>query len=220
MADHVQLFLDFIRKSPSAFHAVKTLCDALDAGGFTPLSETQPWRVVPGGKYYVTRNLSSVIAFAVPETGFAHFQIVSSHSDSPTFKLKHIFEDETAGGYLRLNVERYGGMIMSTWLDRPLSIAGRVLVREGSALFVPEFTEAAFSLQNIGDVSDPVRTAGGVHFILYAGDVPAGPVSPEEIWDALAVEAQNRMADEAYDAQVAAWVAEAAPVYHPEYLLQ
>ena len=101
----------------------------------------------------------------------------------------------------------------------PYSTDGYI-VREGSALFVPEFTEAAFSLQNIGDVSDPVRTAGGVHFILYAGDVPAGPVSPEEIWDALAVEAQNRMADEAYDAQVAAWVAEAAPVYHPEYLLQ
>ena len=134
MADHVQLFLDFVRKSPSAFHAVKTLCAALDAGGFTPLSETQPWRIVPGGKYYVTRNLSSIVAFAVPETGFAHFQIVSSHSDSPTFKLKHICEDETAGGYLRLNVERYGGMIMSTWFDRPLSIAGRVLVREGSAL--------------------------------------------------------------------------------------
>ena len=131
MADHVQLFLDFVRKSPSAFHAVKTLCAALDAGGFTPLSETQPWRVVPGGKYYVTRNLSSVVAFAVPQTGFAHFQIVSSHSDSPTFKLKHICEDETAGGCLRLNVERYGGMIMSSWFDRPLSIAGRVLVREG-----------------------------------------------------------------------------------------
>ncbi|MGN0774985.1 MAG: M18 family aminopeptidase [Candidatus Ventricola sp.] len=134
MADHVQLFLDFVRKSPSAFHAVKTLCAALEAGGFAPLSETEPWRVVPGGKYYVTRNLSSVVAFAVPETGFAHFQIVSSHSDSPTFKLKHICEDETTGGYLRLNVERYGGMIMSSWFDRPLSIAGRVLVREGHAL--------------------------------------------------------------------------------------
>ncbi len=134
MSDHVQLFLDFIKKSPSAFHAVKTLCTALDANGFTPLCETRPWHIVPGGKYYVTRNLSSVIAFAVPETGFAHFQIVSSHSDSPTFKLKHLCEDETAGGYLRLNVERYGGMIMSTWFDRPLSIAGRVLVREGSAL--------------------------------------------------------------------------------------
>lgn len=133
MADHVELFLDFIQKSPSAFHAVKTLCAALDAGGYTPLSETQPWALAPGGKYYVTRNLSSVIAFAVPETGFAHFQIVSSHSDSPTFKLKHLCEDESAN-YLRLNVERYGGMIMSSWFDRPLSIAGRVLVREGGAL--------------------------------------------------------------------------------------
>lgn len=135
MADHVERFLDFIQKSPSAFHAVKTLCAALDAGGYTPLCETAPWRLSPGGKYYVTRNGSSVIAFAVPQTGFAHFQIVSSHSDSPTFKLKHLCEDEAAGGsYLRLNVERYGGMIMSSWFDRPLSIAGRVLVREGSAL--------------------------------------------------------------------------------------
>ena len=133
MADHVQLFLDFIQKSPSAFHAVKTICAALDAHGFTPLSETRPWAVVPGGKYYVTRNLSSVIAFAVPETGFAHFQIVSSHSDSPTFKLKYSCEDESAG-HVRLNVERYGGMIMSSWFDRPLSIAGRVLVRSGGAL--------------------------------------------------------------------------------------
>lgn len=133
MADHVELFLDFIQKSPSAFHAVRTLCCALDADGYVPLSETQPWNLAPGGKYYVTRNLSSVIAFAVPKTGFAHFQIVSSHSDSPTFKLKHLCEDENAN-YLRLNVERYGGMIMSSWFDRPLSIAGRVLVREGGAL--------------------------------------------------------------------------------------
>ncbi len=135
MADHVQRFLDFIAKSPSAFHAVKHICDALDANGFTPLCESAPWALVPGGKYYVTRNRSSVIAFAVPETGFAHFQIVSSHSDSPAFKLKHICEDEAAGGcYLRLNVERYGGMIMSSWLDRPLSIAGRVLVRRDGKL--------------------------------------------------------------------------------------
>ena len=84
-------------------------------------------------------------------------------------------------------------------LYEPYSTDGYI-VREGSALFVPEFTEAAFSLQNIGDVSDPVRTAGGVHFILYAGDVPAGPVPPEEIWDALAVEAQNRMAQEGREA--------------------
>ncbi|MBQ4264238.1 MAG: M18 family aminopeptidase [Clostridia bacterium] len=135
MTDHVQLFCNFIAHSPSAFHAADSISRMLDASGFTALSECAPWTIVPGGKYYVTRNHSSVIAFSVPETGFAHFQIVSSHSDSPTFKLKHSCEDEAAGGsYLRLNVERYGGMIMSSWFDRPLSIAGRVLVREGSAL--------------------------------------------------------------------------------------
>lgn len=135
MSDHVQLFLDFVRRSPSAFHTAQTIADALDAQGFTRLQENRPWTIVPGGRYYVTRNRSSIVAFTVPGSGFAHFQIVSSHSDSPTFKLKPLCEDAAAGGrYLRLNVERYGGMIMSTWLDRPLSVAGRALVREGSAL--------------------------------------------------------------------------------------
>ena len=134
MSNHVQLFCDFIAKSPSAFHAADSICTALRSAGFTELNECAPWTIVPGGKYFVTRNRSAVVAFAVPETGFAHFQIVSSHSDSPTFKLKHNAEDEAAGGHIRLNVERYGGMIMSTWFDRPLSIAGRVLVRNGHAL--------------------------------------------------------------------------------------
>ena len=134
MSDHVQLFLDFIQRSPSAFHAADSICQALRSAGYAELNECAPFAIVPGGKYFITRNRSAVVAFAVPETGFAHFQIVASHSDSPTFKLKHSAEDEAAGGSIRLNVERYGGMIMSTWFDRPLSIAGRVLVREGNAL--------------------------------------------------------------------------------------
>ncbi|MGN0996683.1 MAG: M18 family aminopeptidase [Candidatus Ventricola sp.] len=135
MTDHVQHFLDFVRRSPSAFHAAQAIADTLDANDFTRLREHEPWAIVPGGKYYVTRNRSSVIAFVVPACGLAHFQIVASHSDSPTFKLKPACEDAAVGGrYLRLNVERYGGMIMSTWLDRPLSIAGRALVRKGDAL--------------------------------------------------------------------------------------
>jgi len=135
MSDHVQSFLDFIQHSPCAFHAVSSIVQALKEAGYEELAENKPWTVVPGGKYYVTRNRSAIIAFAVPECGFAHFQIVSSHSDSPTFKLKPGFEDEAAGGsYLRLNVERYGGMIMSSWFDRPLSIAGRLLIREGGRL--------------------------------------------------------------------------------------
>ena len=130
----VQKFLHFVRRSPSAFHATDALCRALDAAGFVRLDEREPFAVAPGSRCYVTRNLSSVIAFAVPQAGFSHFQIVASHSDSPTFKLKASPEELSCGQYVRLNVERYGGMIMSTWLDRPLSIAGRALVREGDRL--------------------------------------------------------------------------------------
>ena len=122
-------FIDFVRRSPSAFHAVDAICAQLDAAGFVRLDEGEPYAVAPGSRCYVTRNRSSVIAFTVPACGFAPFAIVASHSDSPTFKLKPGYEEEALGQYVRLNVERYGGMIMSTWLDRPLSIAGRALVR-------------------------------------------------------------------------------------------
>ena len=127
-------FIDFVRRSPSAFHAIHTICAQLDAAGFARLDEGEPFAVAPGSRCYVTRNRSSVIAFTVPQQGFSPFAIVASHSDSPTFKLKAGYEEEALGQYIRLNVERYGGMIMSTWLDRPLSIAGRALVRENGAL--------------------------------------------------------------------------------------
>ena len=127
-------FIDFVRRSPSAFHAIHTICAQLDAAGFARLDEGEPFAVAPGSRCYVTRNRSSVIAFTVPQQGFSPFAIVASHSDSPTFKLKAGYEEEALGQYIRLNVERYGGMIMSTWLDRPLSIAGRALVREDGAL--------------------------------------------------------------------------------------
>ncbi len=125
----VHEFLSFIRRAPSAFHSVNELCLMLEQNGFTRLNEFEQWNIVPGGRYFVTRNLSSVIAFDVPESGLSHFQIVSAHSDSPTFKLKPTCEDAAAGHFIRLNTERYGGMIMSSWFDRPLSIAGRVIVK-------------------------------------------------------------------------------------------
>ncbi len=130
----VQSFIDFISESPTAFHAVHTLCYELETAGFTRLNEHEAYHLVPGGKYYVTRNRSAVIAFTVPQEDFTHFQIVASHSDSPTFKLKHTAEETVCGQFTRLNVERYGGMIMSTWLDRPLSIAGRVMIRTESGV--------------------------------------------------------------------------------------
>ncbi len=125
----VKPFFDFVAASPSAFHACEQACARLQAAGYQALNEFDAWVLAPGGKYYVTRNCSSVIAFRVPQTGLAPFQIVASHSDSPFFKLKPLAEETKLGHYVRLNVEKYGGMIMATWLDRPLSIAGRALVK-------------------------------------------------------------------------------------------
>ncbi len=127
-------FLSFVAASPTAFQAADETAKKLKEAGFVPLMEHECWPLVPGGRYFVTRNRSAIIAFVVPEDGFSHFQIVSSHSDSPTFKLKPHAESASAGHYVRLNVERYGGMILSTWMDRPLSIAGRAIVRENGQL--------------------------------------------------------------------------------------
>ena len=122
-------FIEFVKKSPTAFHAVAELSRMLEKNGYAPLEECANWSVLPGGKYYITRNRSALIAVNIPESGFAPYQIVASHSDSPTFKLKPACEDDVCGHYVRLNTEKYGGMLMSTWFDRPLSIAGRILVR-------------------------------------------------------------------------------------------
>jgi len=133
--DRLEQFLNFAEQAPTAFHAAAGFREMLREAGFSELRETDPWLVDAGGKYYVVRNDSAVIAFEVPETGFAPFRIAAAHGDSPAFKLKENFED---GGdiYVRLNVEAYGGMIMSSWLDRPLSVAGRLAVREGDSVGV------------------------------------------------------------------------------------
>ena len=131
--DLLERFLNFAEQSPTAFHAAENLSGMLRENGFAELKETDPWLVDAGGKYFVRRNDSAVIAFIVPETGFGTFRIAAAHSDSPAFKLKERFEDKTEY-YVRLNVEKYGGMIMSTWLDRPLSVAGRLAVRDGDGV--------------------------------------------------------------------------------------
>ena len=125
---------DFLKNSPTAFHAVDSLCGLLKEQGFTPLQECKPWEIIPGGKYYVTRNRSSVIAFTLPEGKPASFHIIASHSDSPTFKIKENAELTVRDKYVQLNTERYGGMIFSTWFDRPLSVAGRVLYKDENGI--------------------------------------------------------------------------------------
>ena len=135
--------LDFIESCPSPFHTAATLRARLDAAGFMYLPESEPWNIECGGRYYTVRNNSSVIAFKV---GAAldnyHFQLAASHSDSPTYKVKARPEISGPAGYLRLNVEAYGGVMDHTWFDKPLSVAGRVMVRANgrieSRLFAPD----------------------------------------------------------------------------------
>lgn len=120
--------LSFIEESPSCFHVIANIKEKLAAAGFRELDERGDWRVCAGGSYYVTRNDSSLIAFRIPENEPRGFHMAASHSDSPTFKIKEYPEMVGEKHYVRLNTEKYGGMILSTWLDRPLSLAGRVTV--------------------------------------------------------------------------------------------
>ena len=126
--------LAFLDASPSCYHAAEQIARRLEGAGFLHLWEGQPWELAPGGRYFVLRGGASVIAFRIPPRDFRGFMIAAGHSDSPTLKVRETAEIPSAGGCLRLSVEPYGGMIMRSWLDRPLSVAGRVMVREGGRL--------------------------------------------------------------------------------------
>ena len=128
--DGVRSLLSYISASPTQFHAIDSSEEQLLSEGFSELSLSEPLSIVPGGKYYVTKNRSSILAFRVPSEPIRGCMISAAHTDSPTFRLKPDFEQKS-GGYLRISTERYGGMILSSWLDRPLSVAGRVVVRDG-----------------------------------------------------------------------------------------
>lgn len=121
--------LRFIKHCPSSFHTVKTVSDLLVENGYTKLSESTPWTLQAGGKYFVTRNHSSVIAFQIPYRDFSAFLMTASHSESPAFKIKPDPEMPVRNYYVKLNTEKYGGMLYTTWLDRPLSVAGRIVVK-------------------------------------------------------------------------------------------
>ena len=125
-----QQLIDFLEKSPTCFHAVRTMTEILEKNGFTELKENQRWHIEKGGSYFVTRNGSSLIAFTVPAQDMKGMHILASHSDSPAFKVKENPEIESDNHYIRLNIEGYGGMICAPWFDRPLSVAGRVIVKD------------------------------------------------------------------------------------------
>ncbi len=119
--------LSYVDAAPSAAHAGCETAKRLLERGYILLEEKDPWHLVPGGKYMVRRGLSGVIAFRLPK-GAAGFMMVASHSDSPTFHVNP--QGENKGKYTRLSVEKYGGMICHTWMDKPLSVAGEAVVKE------------------------------------------------------------------------------------------
>ena len=126
MDKRTERLLQFLDASPSVYHAAANIENELKNAGYTRLNEAEKWELAPGGKYYLTRGGSAVLAFRIPEGNPRGFMMSASHSDHPTFKVKE--NGELGCSYTRLATEKYGGMIISAWLDRPLSIAGRVLV--------------------------------------------------------------------------------------------
>ena len=119
-------FFDFIKRSPTSFHATESIRQRLLGEGYTELFEDSSWELKDGGKYFTVRHGSALIAFRTVKAPCG-FMIVASHSDSPSFKVKKSIE--LSGTYTRVPTETYGGMIMYSWLDRPLSIAGRLVIR-------------------------------------------------------------------------------------------
>lgn len=130
--------IEFLQNSPCSFLAVKNSKERLDEQGFINLNFTEKWSLKEGEKYYITRNDSTLIAFIIgEEPSKTGFKIIGSHTDSPSFVLKPNCEIKISNNYLKLNTEGYGGMILTTWLDRPLSIAGRVILKSDN-IFKPK----------------------------------------------------------------------------------
>ena len=145
-----QALFSYIAASPTAFQAVAHTAKLLEQRDYRPLRETEEWTLEPEGRYYVTRNGSSLIAFQLPKGRPAAFMMTAAHSDSPAFKIKENAQLAGENG-TRLSVEGYGGMLCASWMDRPLSIAGRAIVRTGTgvAMRLVDLQEPAALIPNV-----------------------------------------------------------------------
>lgn len=149
----------WLNRSTSSFLAVATIAEELERKGFKQLKSEENWQIEPGGKYYLVKNNSAIFAFIAgtkPDSNLG-YRIISAHSDSPALKLKPNPEILGKGGVVSLNVEKYGGAILYTWFDRPLSMSGRVIIKSKDP-FHP--TEVIF------DLKKPVATIPhlAIHF--------------------------------------------------------
>ena len=123
--------IEFINESPTAYHGAHTVKSMLDKVGYKEVKENEKWNLTCGGKYYFMKNGSAIIAFQIgsEEIENGGFKLIGAHTDSPTFKIKPNAEMKVENKYVKLNTEVYGGPILSTWFDRPLSLAGRVAIK-------------------------------------------------------------------------------------------
>lgn len=126
--DLIERLLDFLRRSPTPWHAAASMAARLEAAGFRRLDEREPWRLSPGERVYVTRNDSSIIALQLPEGELDALRMIGAHTDSPGLRLKPSAA-QTSAGWLQLGVETYGGVLLAPWYDRDLGLAGRIHVR-------------------------------------------------------------------------------------------
>ena len=142
----VQELLSFIDGNPTAYHTTASVRNILLKEGFSELLESRRWQLEPGRSYFVCRNGSSILAFRMGEQLENYsFNVAAAHTDSPCFRIKENAEIHMGRKYTKLNTEGYGGMICSTWMDRPLSVAGRVLIKENNAI-----TSRLLTLDGVG----------------------------------------------------------------------
>jgi len=126
MTDNIKELTAFLSKAHSPFHVTRMVAGMLEQEGFVRLQEKDPWGLLPGGKYYIVRGGSSLLAFRIPTQTPSGFMMAASHDDFPAFQVKGSME--RTGRYTRIDLEPYGGSLLFSWLDRPLSVAGRVMV--------------------------------------------------------------------------------------------
>ena len=177
MEKYLKGLIEFLNKSYSSFHVIYNVKELLTKNGFEELKEEKGFKLEKGHKYFVTRNGSSIIAFNIgSDIKDYSFNIVASHSDSPTFKVMPN-SDLSSSHYLRVSTEGYGGMICSTWLDRPLSIAGRVSVKtkEGVNIKLVNFDKDLCIIPNVcihfnRDVNDGYKFNKAVDTIPLLGE--------------------------------------------------
>lgn len=195
---NIREFLAFLDNAPSCYHAIDNCRKKLTENGYTELCEADAWKIEKGGKYFVVRNSSSLLAFRIPACAPTAFSMAAAHSDSPTFKIKENAES-AKGPYVCLQTEKYGGMLMSTWFDRPLSVAGRVVAKkDGELKEIPVAIDRdlliipSVAIHMNRAANDGVKLAANVDTIPLFGDAEsanaflpmiaeAAGVSPEDI---------------------------------------